>query len=175
MSTAEKFVTRYTVSDHQHWEGHWELIEGIAVSMSPSPFGPHERAVSCLSFELKKAFESNSIPCEIYTGLDWIVSDDTIVRPDVMVVCGEQPKRHLEKAPVVAIEVLSPSTRQLDIGSKRRIYKDNGVQTYLIVDVEAKSIEVNEFIAQTKMDATETCKVTINEIELKLSVSNIFR
>jgi len=35
MSLAEKDVPRYTVSDYQHWEGDWELIEGIAISMSP--------------------------------------------------------------------------------------------------------------------------------------------
>ncbi|QEG24236.1 hypothetical protein MFFC18_41530 [Mariniblastus fucicola] len=96
MSSAEKYIPRYTVDDYQHWEGDWQLVEGIAISMNPSPFGPHERAVSRISLCIGNAIEEADFECESYAGLDWIVSDETVVRPDVMVVCGEQPERHLE-------------------------------------------------------------------------------
>jgi len=80
MSSTEKYLPCYTVSDFQRWKGDWELIEGIAISTSPSPFGPHERAVSELSRAIGNALESGSIDCQVYAGLDWIVGDDTVVR-----------------------------------------------------------------------------------------------
>ena len=41
MSIAPKYQPHYTVDDYQHWEGDWELWNGVAVAMAPSPFGPH--------------------------------------------------------------------------------------------------------------------------------------
>ncbi|WP_457626586.1 hypothetical protein [Persephonella sp.] len=37
MSFAEKYLPNYTVEDYKQWEGDWELIEGIAYAMVPSP------------------------------------------------------------------------------------------------------------------------------------------
>lgn len=68
MSSAKKFIPRYTVSDHRLWEGDWELVEGIAISMSPSPFGPHERVVSRLVVLLSKILEDHDSNCEVYAG-----------------------------------------------------------------------------------------------------------
>ena len=48
MPTAKKYIPQYTREDYRNWEGDWELMEGIAISESPSPVGPHERAVSRL-------------------------------------------------------------------------------------------------------------------------------
>jgi len=92
-----------------------------------------------------------------------------------MVVCGEQPEKHLEKAPVLVVEVLSPSTRQLDLGSKRRIYGDAGVQSYLIVDVEKKTIEVNDFQNEAVVIEEGTLKLSANDLEFEISLTKIFR
>lgn len=51
MSTVPRYIPRYTIDDYQHWEGDWELIDGVPIAMTPSPFGHHERIVSRLSFE----------------------------------------------------------------------------------------------------------------------------
>jgi len=31
------YQEHYTFNDYQHWEGNWELIEGMPYAMSPSP------------------------------------------------------------------------------------------------------------------------------------------
>jgi hypothetical protein len=49
MSTAPRYIPRYTIEDDARREGDWELIDCIAISMSPSPFGPHGRTVSRLA------------------------------------------------------------------------------------------------------------------------------
>ena len=192
MSSAEKYIPQYTREDYRNWEGDWELIEGVAISMSPSPSGlqnevvsmspspngPHERAVSRLIMLLGNEMENQSSDCFPYAGLDWIVSNETIVRPDLMVVCGDQPDGHLEKPPVLVAEVLSPSTWKLDTGSKRRIYKDNGVNVYLIVDTDLKKIEIVDFRSENSVtiQEAESSRVSLaDNLAIDVIAEKIFR
>lgn len=57
MSTAERYVPRYSLADYQRWEGRWELIDGVAIAITPSPFGHHERIISRLSRMLGNQFD----------------------------------------------------------------------------------------------------------------------
>ena len=179
MSTARKFSTAYTVENYRLWEGDWELIAGIAVSMSPSPFGPHERAVNGLSYSFRHQLKELDASCEVYAGLDWIVADDTVVRPDLMIVCGEQPEKHLERAPALVAEVLSPSMRQLDLTTKRDIYQQAGVEHYLIVDLEARTIEHVHFDNKEKpvpqvIGPGETLTLTVaNQYQVTLAGDSV--
>jgi Uma2 family endonuclease len=141
MSTAPRYQPRYTFADYCQWEGDWELWNGTAVAMSPSPLGPHERAVAKLVFQIEAALQRHGCACATYAGLDWIVADDTVVRPDVMVVCGSQPGRHLERAPALAIEVLSESTADKDRTAKRALYEASRDAHYLLIDPATKTIE----------------------------------
>ncbi len=144
MSTARKYRPHYLIADYQQWEGHWELWFGTAVAMAPSPFGPHERAVSEISFQIQSSVKSQ-LPqckdCKVYTGLDWIVQHDTVVRPDLMLVCGVQPELHLEHSPTLIVEVLSESTSDKDQTVKRELYESYEVEHYLIADPMAKKIQ----------------------------------
>ncbi|MFM7738635.1 MAG: Uma2 family endonuclease [Planctomycetota bacterium] len=141
MSTQPRFLTNYTVADYQRWEGRWELIDGIAIAMTPSPFASHERVVSRLARLIGNQLDSAGCGCEVYTGLDWIVSDHTVVRPDLMVVCGEQPETHLQRPPTLVVEVLSEATKGRDLVVKRAIYLELGVTEYSIIDPDRRSIE----------------------------------
>jgi Uma2 family endonuclease len=105
MSGRPVYVPRYTLADYRQWRGDWQLIDGVAIAMTPSSFGPHERVVSRLSRIIGGQLDAGACRCEVYTNLDWIVSDDTVLRPDLMVVCGDQPQRHLERVPAdLAVE-----------------------------------------------------------------------
>ena len=61
---------------------------------------------------------------------------DTVVQPDLFVICD--PSRIDEKgvrgAPDLAIEILSISTADRDLGEKLILYEKHGVRCYLIVD-----------------------------------------
>lgn len=60
----------------------------------------------------------------------------TVVRPDLVVVCDEKKigPHGVHGAPDLALEVLSKSTIDRDLGLKLRLYELNGVHAYLIVD-----------------------------------------
>ena len=83
------------------------------------------------------AIEANNCDAEVLLEIDWIISDDTVVRPDVVMLCGEVPERHVTEPPALVAEVLSPSTADRDQNDKLRLYEENGVLYYLVVDPDA--------------------------------------
>lgn len=177
MSTAKKYIPSYAVEDYRQWKGDWELIRGIAISMSPSPAGPHERVALRLGALLLSQLEASDSNCCPYAGLDWIVSEDTVVRPDVMIVCGEQPEVHLEKPPVLAAEILSPATWKADTKIKREIYKESGVKVYLLVDTDLKTIEIIDFRTdtETKIRDGESSSISLaDDLQIEIPAHRVF-
>ncbi|WP_302117794.1 hypothetical protein [Allorhodopirellula heiligendammensis] len=47
---AGKLLPRYTIADYQHLKGDWELWDGFAIVMSPSPFGGHQTIATRLAY-----------------------------------------------------------------------------------------------------------------------------
>ncbi|MEM9365384.1 MAG: Uma2 family endonuclease [Planctomycetota bacterium] len=137
---APQLFPHYTVEDYQLWQGDWELWEGHPIAMSPSPFGEHQRIVSDLSMWFGLAIRESDCHAKQLAELDWIVCDNTIVRPDLMVVCGDAPEKHQMEPPALVAEVLSPSTRANDLNFKRSLYEAEGVPHYLIIDPVAASV-----------------------------------
>jgi Uma2 family endonuclease len=140
MSTAPRYLPRYTVAEYQAWQGDWELWDGIAVSMSPSPFGPHQRVAGRFYAALQMAIENAQCPATALYEIDWIISNHTVVRPDIVVLCGDAPERHLEQAPVVVAEILSPSTADRDRHHKRALYQAEKVHDYFILDPSLRTL-----------------------------------
>ncbi|EDP74713.1 Uma2 family endonuclease [Hydrogenivirga sp. 128-5-R1-1] len=140
MGLAERFLPHYTVRDYERWEGDWELIEGIPYALaSPSPL--HQRTLA----RLVRLFDEklDACPeCNVYVELDWYVSEDTVVRPDMVVVCSEKPFDKLTFAPDMAVEVVSPSTRDKDEELKRMLYEKKGLRWYVLVYPEDKKVKV---------------------------------
>jgi Uma2 family endonuclease len=134
------YLPHYTYGDYCQWQGDWELYGGIPIAVTPSPFGRHQVLLTRLAWLIQSELEANGCECQAIVELDWVVSDDTVVRPDLLVVCGGMPTRHLESLPSLVIEVLSPSTRASDLGFKRGLYEREGVPSYLIVDPEKEIV-----------------------------------
>ncbi len=141
MSIAERYRPHYTYNDYCQWEGRWEIIEGMPYAMSPLPVPEHQRVCLKLSILLEEALVDCK-DCTVYPPLDWKVSEDTIVQPDVLVVCEKIEKKYLDFSPALVIEVLSPSTASKDRGEKMEIYQLQKVKYYLIVDAQFKKIEI---------------------------------
>ncbi|WP_182870586.1 Uma2 family endonuclease [Rhodopirellula sp. JC639] len=133
-------LPHYTYGDYCQWQGDWELHQGIPIAMTPSPFGRHQLLVTRLAWLIQSEIEANDCDCQAIVELDWVVNDDTVVRPDLLVVCGELPDRHLQSLPLMVVEVLSPSTRSSDLGYKRELYQRERVPNYLIVDPETTDV-----------------------------------
>jgi Uma2 family endonuclease len=139
---------RYTYKEYKNWpEGErWEIIEGVAYAMSPAPTRSHQRFVVDLVGKLY-AFLSGK-PCELLVSpIDVFLPAspedeedevDTIVQPDVIVVCDRQKliDKGVRGGPEFVVEILSPSTAMKDLSKKKALYAKHGVQEYWIVNPE---------------------------------------
>ena len=172
-----RYLPHYTYSDYKTWEGNWELIQGIPYSMSPSPGKKHQslsgklfNIISNSLVELKTVCKE----CEVFYELDWILSDDTVLRPDIMIVCGDFNEEFLTFPPTVIVEILSPSTAIKDRTVKFDIYEQQKVNYYLIADPIAQTIKIFERTDNGNVEnATGTFNLN-NECVLKLDLSSVF-
>ena len=113
----------YTYDDYKQWEGDWELIYGHPYAMSPSPIGKHQFIMMRLGYFLQKNLDELEYnECFVLGEIDYIISDDTVLKPDVSLVCGELPK-FIQKPPVAIFEIISPSTKLRDETTKKEIKK----------------------------------------------------
>ena len=139
-------------------ENHVAQIIGGLLHTHPRPAFPHARASSRLGGKLVDPFDGDS------PGGWWILfepevhlhrpdgktdEDKDVVVPDL---AGWRRERmpdppetaHIAIAPDWACEVLSPSTRKLDLGPKRALYGREGVGHLWLVDPEARTLEAFE-------------------------------
>lgn len=143
MTAAKRLLTDYTVDDYRQWDGDWELWDGIAVAMTPSPFGRHQALAARFAWMLQNELVRVGCHATVMHEVDWVVSRSTVVRPDVVVVCGDPPERHLESPPALIAEVISEATASRDRTQKRELYREQGVGVYCLLDPETESLEVD--------------------------------
>jgi Uma2 family endonuclease len=138
-----QYLPQYTIEDYLSWDGDWELIHGIPYAMSPSPGIGHQRSGRKALNALEEALKLASCNCEVFYELDWHVKKDTVVRPDLIVLCNAEFKKDfVDQTPPLVIEVLSPSTQEKDRTLKAELYAAAGVVNYVLIDHEKKGLEV---------------------------------
>ena len=124
-----------------------QLIDG-ALHLQPRPASRHALAGSMLQVELGGPFHRGRggpggwwllVEPEVHLGGQVLVPDIAGWRRARMPVFPDAP--YFTLAPDWACEVLSPSTRRLDLGRKRDIYAEHGVAHLWIVDPDARTLE----------------------------------
>lgn len=120
-------------------DGHrYELIDGALV-VTPAPGERHQTVVGELYVLLRAACPSHLKV--MLAPFDVVLAGDTVVQPDLL-VCrrSDLTPRDLPTAPLLAIEVLSPSTRRIDLSLKRLRYEAAGCASYWVVDPVVPSL-----------------------------------
>lgn len=120
-------------------DGHrYELIDGILI-VSPAPRRMHQRAAARLLILMDALLPSG---LEILPApFDVALADDTVIQPDLVVAgVDDFTDRDLPVAPILAVEVLSPSTRGIDLLLKKDRLERSGCAHYWVVDPEEPSI-----------------------------------
>lgn len=146
MPIADKYRPHYTYDDYCLWEGKWELIEGMPYAMSPAPVPAHQMINGNLYVVFKEVLNKGCENCKVYIPIDWKISEDTIVQPDLLIVSKKIEKKYLDFPPVLIVEILSPSTASKDRGEKMELYQLQQVKYYIIIDPQFKKIEIYQLI-----------------------------
>jgi len=140
-------LLNYTYDDYAKWEGEWELIDGIPVSMAPAPAKIHQRLAGGIFMALNEGMKEECTRCEVLYEVDWKVTEETVLRPDLVLTCDDEHEAYLAKAPKIVVEILSPTTAKKDETVKFDIYEAEGVQYYILVypdDLKAKVYSLKE-------------------------------
>lgn len=119
-----------------------ELLDGeLLVTPAPSPL--HQRASRRLQRVLEDWFEPRA-GIEVFNApVDVILSSSDVLQPDLVVVADptQVSQRGIEGAPLLVVEILSPSTVAQDRTAKARRYATFGIAHYWIVDPDVPSLE----------------------------------
>lgn len=132
-----KSLPYYTYDDYRQWEGDWELIEGMPYAMAPSPLFTHQYIITQLLIQIGQQIEECAQRCFVVTDLDWIISEATILRPDVAVIC-EEVEDYIKNPPEVIFEIVSKATVEKDEHLKFGIYQKEKVSFYVLVYPDLK-------------------------------------
>jgi len=169
-------IEHYSYKDYIHWEGDWELINGEALAMAPSPIINHQAIATMIIFELVSVVK-DCPNCLVLYEEDWKIDESTILKPDVVLICDEPSKKHITKAPKIIVEVISKSTARRDEKFKFEIYEKERVEYYILVypnDCKAKIYKLRDdkyfkegdFSKETYLFEETKCraKIDFNEV-----------
>ncbi len=137
---------RYTYRDYLLWpeKERWEIIDGIAYSMTPAPTIKHQSVSGNLFYEIKLRLKEKNIKCFIFSApTDVVFDEQNVVQPDILIVCDENKikENHILGSPDIIIEITSPSTEVKDRREKLRLYEKGGVKEYVIAFPDREYIE----------------------------------
>lgn len=127
----------YTVDDLDTMpdDGHrYELLDGVLL-VSPAPGRRHQRVCGQLFITLEQACPGGMEV--LFAPFAVQPSTSTEVQPDLLVAReSDLTERNLPTAPLLAVEILSPSTALFDLNTKKAAYERMRVPSYWVVDPE---------------------------------------
>lgn len=130
-----------------------ELIDGQIFYMA-LPTTNHQRLVSYLSTEINLFIRQSNGECEVFPAPFAVFlseNDRNYVEPDISVICDRNKisDKGCHGAPDWVIEIVSPSTKQMDYYKKLFKYRTAGVREYWVVDPDRKLVTVYNFERDT--------------------------
>ncbi len=122
----------------------YELADGVLL-VSPAPRPRHQVVVGEMHLLLSAACPSE---LQVFLApLDYQPTNRRSFQPDLLVVRRTDVGELNIVAPLLlAVEVLSPSTRSKDLLLKRGMYEQSGVASYWIVDPDEPSVTALELL-----------------------------
>jgi Uma2 family endonuclease len=156
----------FTYGHYKTWPAaeRWELIDGVAYSMSPAPMRRHQKMSHALAMLFGNFLKGK--PCEVYEApFDVLMPERdeadnevaTVVQPDLVVYCDRSKltDRGARGSPDLVVEILSPSTSKKDLNEKFNLYERQGVREYWVIDPGNLTIHVWHMQSAARYDEGE--------------------
>ncbi len=119
---------------------HGELLE------SPSPRLAHQIVLQRLTLTLGKYLEINKVEGLFCVDADISWGPDILVQPDLFIADPDELQRAESWSDIqtlhLVVEILSPSSLRADRFTKRRLYQEQQIPAYWVVDVDHQQVEV---------------------------------
>ncbi len=145
MSTVTR---RYTYEDLLHTPddgNRYEIIDG-ELYVSPAPRKKHVWLVSDWHVWLGNSVEARDLGKVFVSPVDVKLADGDVVEPDLIFIRKDRlhifGDAYVDGPPDLVIEVLSPSTRDRDLGKKFNLYARAGVPEYWVAETDAPDLAI---------------------------------
>jgi Uma2 family endonuclease len=146
----ELVLRRYSYEDYKDWPlapgERNELIHGKFYAMA-APSEKHQAVSMELSrqiaaFLYEKPCKVRAAPYDVRLFYKADGTDDTVVQPDLVVICDEKKRgpEGCRGAPDIVIEILLPSNTREEIERKRGLYREAGVPEYWEFDLASRQV-----------------------------------
>ena len=148
----EKEDPYYTYADYKEWElvegERYEIMNGEAYAMS-APNTKHQIILGELFNQFYNSLKGKPCrpiiaPYDVRLFYEEDESDDTVVQPDLMVICDKAKigPEGCRGAPDLVIEILSPSNTAIEMQLKFDLYHEAGVREYWVINPENNVLTV---------------------------------
>jgi Uma2 family endonuclease len=159
--------------DLPNWR--FELLEGSLILSPNSPSYRHQTCAFSLAILLRQACSPQL--AVVMGPFEYVPVPTSSMQPDVLIARRPVAARRLTQAPVLTVEVLSPSTRRYDQGQKRAAYAKYGVEHYWIVDPAGPSVQAlrlldGEYVEVAQAAAGETFEA-IDPVKLSFDPASL--
>ena len=163
---------RLALDKHEYFQGEIFAMSGASI--------PHNRIFSNTFGGISSKLRGKK--CEPF-GSDLrihIPKNSLFTYPDISIICGEiettDDKFDTVTNPSVIIEILSPSTRDYDIGKKFYLYRDiQSLKEYILIDSEKITVEKyirnndNSWLLTEYKSIEDSFSIETVGLEMKLS------
>jgi Uma2 family endonuclease len=123
----------------------YETVHGELL-VTPAPGGMHQLVLSRVFRILDRYLSAHSIEQLLWSPADISWDDDTLVQPDLFVADLDAFLTSGKWSDVttlhLVVEALSPSSIRADRFTKRRLYQEQRIPTYWVVDIDNAQVEV---------------------------------
>lgn len=127
----------------------YQLIDGRLIEMSPAPGSRHQLTAGEFHLRMAGFLKARPLGRVLFAPLDVYLSDHDVLQPDLVFLSTAHASRlqphGIDGAPDLVIEILSPSTRRLDLKKKLDLYATRGVREAVYVDLDLDEITVFRF------------------------------
>lgn len=123
----------------------YETVHGELL-VTPAPGGMHQVVLGRLHFAMYRYLLSGGLEAVLMSPSDISFGADILVQPDLFVADLTEFERTHRWADIhtlhLAVEIVSPSSARTDRFTKRRLYQEQRIPVYWIVDIEQRHVEV---------------------------------
>jgi len=139
-------LTRWDLESITDVHRRYELVDGTLL-VSPSPRPLHQRVVARLLAALTPVCPAD---CEVLPApVDVVLDEHTVMIPDVVVGRRDTfTERALVGVPVLAIEVVSPSSQHIDLHLKPARLASAGCPFYWVIDPRVPSVNCFRLVGE---------------------------
>lgn len=123
----------------------YETVHGELL-VTPSPRLAHQVVLQRLAFALSRYLESGGVEGLFCVDADLSWGPDTLVQPDLFVADADELRRAREWSDILTLhlvaEVLSPVSVRADRFTKRRLYHEQRIPQYWVINIDHREVEV---------------------------------